>query len=53
MGVEVSGDALCILHDFLIYSELYPEMMADVMHYDIDRFKRRVDQLAQALNTWR
>ena len=48
MRIEVRGDALRILYDFLKYSELFPELMANAMNYEIDGFKRRVKQLARA-----
>ena len=44
----MEGDAHRVLYDFLKYSELYPEKMANAMHYDVDGFKSRIKRLAKA-----
>ena len=46
---KLSEEALELVYDFIKYSELYPNDMADIMYYDVDRFKRKLKQLKKQI----
>jgi len=48
--IEVNGEALKLLEDFVKYAKLYPEEMADIMYYDLDGLNRRRNQLEKVVN---
>lgn len=47
--IDIKGDALIFLEDFIKYAELYPDEMASVMWYDIDAFKSSVRLLKKQM----
>ena len=49
MIIEVKGEALKVLEDFVKYAKLEPEEMSAVMMYDFDGFQYRVRLLEKAL----
>lgn len=49
MKIDVTGEALKVLEDFIYYSKRDPEALADVMEYDIDGFKKRIRLLEKAI----
>jgi len=48
--IEIQGDALKLLEDFIKYAKLKPETMAEVMYYDLDGFNRRINLLENTIN---
>jgi len=51
MKIEVTGDGLKLLQDFIKYANLDPEVMASGMFYELDGFIRRLKHLEKAMNT--
>jgi len=49
MKIEVTGEALKVLEDFIKYSQLDPAAVASAMMYDVDAFKRRIALLQKAI----
>lgn len=49
MNIEINGDALKLLEDFIKYSKINPAAMADVMMYDFGGFNHRRNLLEIAL----
>ena len=49
MKVEINGDALKLLEDFIKYAKLDPEAMAEAMWYNIDGFNERLRLLEKAV----
>jgi len=49
MRIEIEGDALKLLEDFLKYARMYPEEMSSVMMYDLDAFNRRRNLLQKSV----
>lgn len=48
---SISGEALELIEDFIKYSELDIEAMADLMYYDYDGFKRKLKTLKKQLKS--
>jgi len=38
MNIEISGNALQLLEDFIYYASVYPDRLADAIWYDLDWF---------------
>ena len=50
MKIELNGEALILLEDFIKYANLDPETMANVMYYDVTGFKQKLKQLEKEFN---
>jgi len=48
MKIDITGDALRLLDQFIHFASLYPERLADAMWYDLDAFLCRLRCLDQA-----
>lgn len=46
----ISGEALDLIEDFIKYSELDMDAMADLMWYDIDGFKWKLARLKKEID---
>ena len=49
MKIEVTGDALELLEDFIKYGKADPEAMAEIMWYNPDGLKERLCSLEKAI----
>jgi len=49
MKIEITGDALKLLQNFIKYAKYDPEAMAEVMYYDLDGLNCRRNQLEKAI----
>jgi hypothetical protein len=49
MKIEVTGEALKLLEDFIKYAKYDPEEMANAMYYDLDGFNHRRNLLEKCI----
>jgi len=47
--LNISGEALELIQDFIKYSELNLEEMADLMYYDYEGFKWKLKELKKQI----